>query len=99
MWENHILFLMFSNKVSVFALIDQAISVICTDLITLLCFVTCPFASLQEFVLLKILEDATDYIMSIAWSDKLLAAAGEDKQIRIYKSDQDLGRPPTLIHA
>ena len=58
---------------------------------------TCPFASLQEFVLLKILEDATTVIRSVAWGDKLLAAAGGDKQIRIYKSDQDLGRPPTLI--
>eukprot|EP00438_Fugacium_kawagutii_P001048 Skav236282 [mRNA] locus=scaffold2529:3242:6218:+ [translate_table: standard] len=41
-----------------------------------------------DFALSATLQDASDYIRCVAWAGQLLAAAGDDKKVRIY--DQDL---------
>ena len=38
----------------------------------------------QEFALLKIIDDASDEINCVSWGQQLLAAAGDDKTVRIY---------------
>ena len=38
----------------------------------------------QEFALLKIIDDASDEINCVSWGKQLLAAAGDDKTVRIY---------------
>lgn len=50
-----------------------------------------PTAILQEFCLLKVLEDASKAIFCVSWSAQLLATAGNDKIVRIYDASQDLG--------
>jgi len=45
--------------------------------------------SLQEFTAVRVLEDASGWIRAAAWSQNLLATAGDDKTVRIYDSDQD----------
>ena len=49
-------------------------------------------AILQEFVLVKTLQEASGLIRSVAWSQHLLAAGGDDKIVRIYDALQDLSR-------
>ena len=45
---------------------------------------------LQDFFLAKSLEDASDEINSTAWSDQqLLAAADDDRKVRVYDGAQD----------
>lgn len=45
----------------------------------------------QDYVLIQTLGDATNMIRSVAWSGHLLAAAGDDKQVRLYSASQDSG--------
>ena len=44
---------------------------------------------LQDFILIRTLDDASGAIYSTSWSGQLLAAAGQDKKIRIYDSSED----------
>ena len=52
---------------------------------------TCPVVSPQDFAMLKAIADASDYILSLTWSQQFLAAAGKDRAIRVYDSCKDLG--------
>ena len=49
------------------------------------------FWSLQDFTAIKTMADASQTILSVSSSRHLLAAAGKDKKVRIYDSQQDLG--------
>ena len=50
-----------------------------------------PSASPQEFMLIRTLGDASDWIRSVVWFGHLLAAAGHDKQVRLYNAREDSG--------
>ena len=52
--------------------------------------------SLQEFTAVRVLEEASDYVRAAAWSQNLLATAGDDKTVRIYDFDQDREREARL---
>jgi WD40 repeat protein len=52
--------------------------------------------SLQEFTAVRVLEDASGWIRAAAWSQNLLATAGDDKTVRIYDFDQDREREARL---
>ena len=52
--------------------------------------------SLQEFTAVRVLEEASEPIWAAAWSQNLLATAGNDKTVRIYDSDQDREREVRL---
>ena len=47
--------------------------------------------SLQDFQMIKGLQDATARIWSLAWSANLLAVGGNDTQLRVYDAGQDSG--------
>ena len=47
-------------------------------------------AHVQDFVLIKSLQDASGIIWCLSWSDHLLAAGSADKQVRIYDSNKEL---------
>ena len=50
-----------------------------------------PSAGPQDFMLIRTLGDASDEIRSVAWSGHLLAAAGGDRQVRLYNVCEDSG--------
>ena len=44
---------------------------------------------LQEFILIRVLDDASGGIRSTSWSGQFLAAAGADEKIRLYGSSEE----------
>ena len=48
--------------------------------------------NLEDFCLVKELEDATHFVISVALSDKWLASGSGDEKVRIYNAGGFLSR-------
>jgi hypothetical protein len=45
----------------------------------------------QDFALIQTLGDASDWVRAVSWQGQVLAAAGDDKKLRICHEARGLG--------